>query len=191
MHRALRVIFALYFATHIPITLLIDAQAVLPPAWFPGFARQLVDYHVRTFHDPLMRAPQPGWFRALVACELGLQLPFFFVALRALAARDDGARDAMLVYGAHVATTMVPILGVLATDESAFPSERARLTLICIYSPYLLVPLLLVIVMMSDSRPFSDASPPMPLAKKKACAAQSPQTQSHSGADEDKQEEPR
>ena len=191
MHRALRVIFALYFATHIPITLLIDAQAVLPPAWFPGFARQLVDYHVRTFHDPLMRAPQPGWFRALVACELGLQLPFFFVALRALAARDDGARDAMLVYGAHVATTMVPILGVLATDESAFPSERARLTLICIYSPYLLVPLLLVIVMMSDLRPFSDASPPMPLAKKKACAAQSPQTQSHSGADEDKQEEPR
>ena len=109
MHRALRVIFALYFATHIPITLLVDAQAVLPPAWFPGFARRLVDYHVRTFHDPLMRAPQPGWFRALVACELGLQLPFFFVALRALAARDGA--------------TIPPTLHVLGRADGINPPE--------------------------------------------------------------------
>ena len=195
MHRALRVLFVLYFATHIPITLLVDAQAVLPPAWFPGFARRLVDYHVRTFHDPLMRAPQPGWFRALVACELGLQLPFFFVALRALAARDDGARDAMLVYGAHVATTMVPILGALATDNSAFPSELARLTLVGIYSPYLLVPLLLVGVMMGSARPLSDAPPPVSLAEKEAPAnAQGPRPQPQGRADvgdDVKQDEPR
>ena len=108
MRAAVRALLVAYFASHIPITLLIDAQAALPRSWFPAAARRLVDFHVATFHDPLMRAPPP-WFRAVVGCELALQLPFFFVALRALRARDDDARDAFLAYGAHVATTLVPI----------------------------------------------------------------------------------
>ena len=63
-----------YFALHIPTTLLIDAQCVLPPAWFPPQLQQLVEWHVATNHDPFIgvgaRAP---WFRGIVWAELLLQ----------------------------------------------------------------------------------------------------------------------
>ena len=48
---------------------------------------------------------------------------------------------------------MAPILGTFAAEQ--FPSERARWTLIAIYSPYLLVPLLLVAAMLRSAHPFA------------------------------------
>ena len=68
----------------------------------------------------------------MVWAELCLQLPFFFVAVKALYDRDEAAfRIPFVIYGAHTATTMIPILGEIGGST--------RLALI--YLPYLLFPL--------------------------------------------------
>ena len=132
-----RAVLLVFFATHIPITLLIDAQAALPASWFPTAVRDLVDWYASPegFNDSLMRYPRAPWFRSIVTCEVLLQVPFFFLALHGLwtakhrrcirpAAVDSAAlhsfvdlfevserlRAPALLYTAHVVTTMVPIL---------------------------------------------------------------------------------
>lgn len=125
-----RYAFLGYFGSHIPITLLIDAQAAIDQRRFPEFARALLDWHIRVNGDFLMGAP-PRWFRSVVWVELCLQLPFFFVAVKVLRDRDEAAfRIPFIVYGAHTATTMIPILGEIASTRLAL-----------IYLPYLLFPL--------------------------------------------------
>ena len=82
-----------------------------------------------------MGAP-PLWFRSVVWGEICLQLPFFFVAVKALYDRDEAAfRIPFVIYGAHAATTMIPILGEILGSAAA----PTRLPLI--YLPYLLFPL--------------------------------------------------
>ena len=95
-----RKVFLTYFVTHIPATMLIDAQVVLPPRVVPTFARNALRWHISTNNDVLM-AHQPAWLRSLVMCELVFQLPFFFVAISALRRRDEGAKGWLLAYGAH------------------------------------------------------------------------------------------
>lgn len=143
-----RISFIVFFATHIPITAFIDAQAFLPRSVFPSIAIDLVEWHCSAagFKDSLMRE-KPSWFRHIVLFEIMLQFPFFFVALAALLKRSNSVRLPALVYGSHVATTMIPILGHFSVvDPSLSPSERA--TLIAIYCPYLILPVWLVVAMM-------------------------------------------
>ena len=133
-----------YFASHIPITLLVDAQAVLPDVGvvYPAPVAELVRWYAAEFGDTLMAAPpvgQPPWFKAIVWVEVALQLPFFFWALYAWVRKDNRLRIPLLIYAAHVATTLVPILGVFATATHLQATQRA--TLIAIYAPYLLLPL--------------------------------------------------
>ena len=98
-----RYAFLGYFASHIPITLLIDSQAAIDHRHFPEFAQALLDWHIRVNGDNLMGAP-PSWFRSVIWAELCLQLPFFFVAVKALYDRDEAAfRIPFIVYGAHTA----------------------------------------------------------------------------------------
>ena len=161
-----RYAFLGYFASHIPITLLIDAQAAIDHRHFPEPAQALLDWYIRVNGDFLMvplrrpfmlsrprlnaiddahrrrraasgrrRSAQgapPLWFRSVVWGEICLQLPFFFVAVKALYDRDEAAfRIPFVIYGAHTATTRIPILGEIGGST--------RLTLI--YLPYLLFPL--------------------------------------------------
>ena len=78
----------------------------------------------------------PLWFRSVVWGEICLQLPFFFLAVKALYDRDEAAfRVPFVIYGAHTATTMIPILGEILGSATA----PTRLALI--YLPYLLFPL--------------------------------------------------
>ena len=58
----------------------------------------------------------------MVWAELCLQLPFFFVAVKALYDRDEAAfRIPFVIYGAHTATTMIPILGEICGSAAAPP----------------------------------------------------------------------
>ena len=138
-----RLAFLVFFLSHIPITMFIDAQAALPPACFPQVAIDLVAWYSSSaaFNDPLMR-DQPEWFRHVVCCEVALQLPFFFVAVALLWRRDNRLRVPGIMYGAHVATTMAPILGHFFFTPLVTEAQRAAL--VAVYSPYLLVPLWLV-----------------------------------------------
>ena len=137
-----------FFASHIPATLLVDAQALLPSCMFPGFARNMLSDFIARFNDPLMggalRAPPENvWFLSLIATELVLQLPFFFVALYAFLYRREWIRLPLVAYGGFVSATMVPILSELYFARSLNTSQRVAL--LGMYLPYLLVPAMFVV----------------------------------------------
>ena len=52
--RPVDVFFLSFFVTHIPTSLLVDAQCALPSTWFPKHATQLLEFHLETFKDPLV-----------------------------------------------------------------------------------------------------------------------------------------
>ncbi|NXH09478.1 SGMR2 protein, partial [Bucco capensis] len=147
-------LFALYFLSHIPITLLIDLQALLPAGLHPASLTELLQWYAATFRDPMMLQP-PEWFKAFIYCEAFLQLPFFPVA--AYAFFKGGCkwiRTPAIIYSTHVATTLFAILAHIlfhdfSSGEPAGPrSQQQRLTLLCVYLPYLLLPLLLLHTML-------------------------------------------
>jgi hypothetical protein len=131
-----------YFISHIPITLCIDGQAILPSigVTYPQALRDLLAYHVSMFQDPLMNPikGQPGWFKAIVLIEVLLQLPFFFVVVYAWLKRAEWIRIPLIIYGAHTATTLIPIYGAF---WEANISSSLKLQLFAIYAPYLVMPL--------------------------------------------------
>ena len=148
-----RTVVLVFLGTHIPATLMMDSQALLPPAVVPGFMRQLLDFHVRTNSDPLMADP-PAWFKSFILFELMFQLPFFFIGFKAFYERRNWIRMPGVVYGAHTATTLIPILAVILHPATAFPDEAARWRLFFIYLPYLLVPASMAYALGVDDKPF-------------------------------------
>ena len=65
----------LYFAHHIPTTLLIDAQCVLPAYIFPEAVRDLLAWHVNVNKDPFVGVDaRPPWFQGIVWAELLFQV---------------------------------------------------------------------------------------------------------------------
>ena len=121
-----------------------DAQAALDARLFPAPLKKLLAWYVRVCGDQLMGAP-PAWFRAIVWAELVLQLPFFFVAAAALHRRQDAQiRPFMLLYGAHTATTLLPILAAIFAEDDTQRTLPQRLLLAAIYFPFLAVPLAIV-----------------------------------------------
>lgn len=155
--RVLEIIFFFYFFTHIPITLFIDLQALLPADIYPQPAKDLLRWYAEEFKDPMVLDP-PVWFRSFIFCEALVQGPFFPVA--AYAFFKGGCkwiRTPAIVYSTHVATTLLPILAHILLYQ--FPTEphpgpqtpRERWLLVSIYAPYLLVPVLLLLTMLLSS----------------------------------------
>ncbi|CAB1348314.1 unnamed protein product [Coregonus sp. 'balchen'] len=122
--RILEIIFFFYFASHIPITLFIDLQALLPAQLYPQQLKDLLRWYGAEFRDPMMLDP-PTWFKTPA-----------------------------IVYSTHVATTLVPILAHILyypfpTEPHPGPqTQKERYTLAVIYAPYLLVPLMLLFTML-------------------------------------------
>lgn len=153
---ATRMAFLIFFCSHIPITIFIDSQALFPEWLFPTFLKDLIDFYAGFVQDPLMGRPSFGglWFQSLVACELQIQLFFFFVAIRQLllggsSSWPDWFRSACLVYGSHTCTSMVPILTVLLTNPESNVTQKCMA--LAVYLPYLLFPAwLLVLALASD-----------------------------------------
>lgn len=145
-----RLVLLGFFASHIIFTVCLDAQAVLPLHWFPDILLDLTAYEVHTFNDPLMgNARNLLWLQSLIVLELCFQLPFFFVAVYYLSSSSttqyypEGFRAACIAYGAHTATTLIPILTLFwSAKHVATFSERLLVT--GLYFPYLAIPLWLL-----------------------------------------------
>ena len=161
---AQRKAFLIFFASHIPITLFVDGQALLS-TFFPQFLRDLIEWYCDLFGDVLMRYPSPPWFKAVVASELILQVPFFFVACHMLTQRETTKLERYprwfqtlcIIYGSSVSTTLVPILPSFWTSDTMTPAQIAITT--AIYSPYLLFPLALLYLAARDD--FSEVFKPV------------------------------
>lgn len=83
--RPLDLIYFIYFASHIPVTLAIDLQVFFPPQWIPQVLKDALTFYIETYKDPFMGSSTPAyWFLSFVACELFIQLPFFFMACMSL-----------------------------------------------------------------------------------------------------------
>ncbi|KAG2483913.1 hypothetical protein HYH03_017234 [Edaphochlamys debaryana] len=143
-------LFLAFFVIHIPTTLLVDAQSVLPADWFPLWAREMLQWHIKTNGDHLV-ATNPVWFKSLICCELTFQLPFFFIATYAFITKANWIRIPCIIYGSHVATTVVPILGDFLFGPEAGPNKYV---LASINAPFLVIPLLLVIRMAMVEQPW-------------------------------------
>lgn len=148
--RCVEWLLGLYFVSHIPITMFIDLQALLPPELYPQEFSNLLRWYSKEFKDPLMQEP-PVWFKSFLFCELVFQLPFFPIAAYAFFKGScRWIRIPAIIYAVHTITTLIPILyTILFEDFSkaiAFKGQRPenfreRLTLVGVYAPYLIIPL--------------------------------------------------
>jgi hypothetical protein len=111
-----------------------------------------------------MAAPFAPWFKALICAELALQLPFFFAASYAFAKRRNWIRIPALIYGVHTATSLLPILAELATSPKV-PSDAARVQLLALYLPYLLLPLACAAWMAVSPKPFASRASAAPKSR--------------------------
>ena len=57
MNEIARWFYIVFFAIHIPTTLLVDSQALFPPALFPDFAKKTLQNFINDYKDPLVRYP--------------------------------------------------------------------------------------------------------------------------------------
>ncbi|XP_004593957.2 sigma intracellular receptor 2 [Ochotona princeps] len=154
VRRFLECLLGLYFVAHIPITLCLDLQMVLPRELFAVELRNLLQWYAREFKDPLLQDP-PEWFKSFVFCELVFQLPFFpFAAYAFFKGSCKWVRTPAIIYSAHTVTTVIPILATLLFDD--FPKGQGpgtfseKLILISVYLPYLLIPLVLLLFMLRN-----------------------------------------
>ena len=69
---------------------------------------------------------QPVWFKSLILFELLFQLPFFFVGYHAFYHGRNWVRIPGIAYGVHTATTLIPILAEILTDEDIPDRRSAR-----------------------------------------------------------------
>ena len=140
MTGATKMAMLIFFVSHVPITVLIDSQA-LGNTYHPPAAVALCKWYFTTIQDPLMRPPCPLWFRTMVSCECCIQLPFFIIAIRQLRSSKYNwwFPSLSLLYGAHVLTTMLPILAELWTSTE-IETIALKCILTCIYAPYAIFP---------------------------------------------------
>uniref|UniRef100_H2QCG8 Transmembrane protein 97 n=1 Tax=Pan troglodytes TaxID=9598 RepID=H2QCG8_PANTR len=159
--RCVEWLLGLYFLSHIPITLFVDLQAVLPRELYPVEFRNLLKWYAKEFKDPLLQEP-PAWFKSFLFCELVFQLPFFPIATYAfLKGSCKWIRTPAIIYSVHTMTTLIPILSTFLFEDfskaSGFKGQRPetlheRLTLVSVYAPYLLIPFVLLIFMLRKKK---------------------------------------
>jgi hypothetical protein len=146
---------------------LVDGQAFLPRRFYPQVLIDVVDWYANTFKDKLMTHPVLPWFSSIVALEVLFQLPFFFVAVRALLQHDGSThsdnnvisgsglfRSFCIIYASSTATTLVPILGCILSDDDTTMTEKG--VLLGFYLPYLVFPLWLVVIAVCENDVFGD-----------------------------------
>ncbi|XP_045381349.1 sigma intracellular receptor 2 isoform X2 [Lemur catta] len=153
--RCVELLLGVYFLSHIPITLFMDLQAVLPRELYPDELRNLLKWYAKEFKDPLLQDP-PVWFKSFLFCELVFQLPFFpFATYAFFKGSCKWIRTPAIIYSVHTMTTLLPILFTLLFEDfskaSGFKGPETlheRLTLVTVYVPYLLIPFILLLFML-------------------------------------------
>jgi hypothetical protein len=154
---ATRTAFLIFFISHVPITFLVDSQALLPSWLYPQAIRELLDFYVNFVNDPLMARPAFAgpWFQSFVVGELLFQLPFFCLAVRMMLSSTrttfwpDWFRTACIIYGTHTSTTLIPILAQVIFNPDSNTVEK--LMTVSVYLPYLIFPVWLTVLAVMDT----------------------------------------
>ncbi|KAJ3074907.1 Transmembrane protein 97 [Podochytrium sp. JEL0797] len=139
----------LFFALHIPITLLMGTQLALPDwtrANFPSSIVQAADDYARDTKDFLV-IQKPIWFVSTVWCELFVQLPFFVFLIYSLCVDSRRLRTAGIVYATHTCTCLVPILAELVGREGTGQTREQWVQSVVVYSVWFFVPVVILVAM--------------------------------------------
>mmetsp|Transcript_7955 Transcript_7955/g.13204 ORF Transcript_7955/g.13204 Transcript_7955/m.13204 type:complete len:161 (+) Transcript_7955:92-574(+) len=150
MNSLLRGIFLVYFATHIPITLSLDLQVILGD-YYPEAFQNLFSWYCTTYNDQIL-GTKPIWLKSFIWAEFLFQTPFFFVATYAFYNKCNWIRIPSIMYGSHVATTVWALLAEFIYADNI--STQEKMVLFSFYSPYLVVPVLLMLYMGFNPQPF-------------------------------------
>ncbi|KAJ3297046.1 Transmembrane protein 97 [Rhizoclosmatium sp. JEL0117] len=138
-----------FFALHIPITLISGTQLILPK-WtkenFPDFALNAVSDYIRDTNDVLV-IKRPLWFISTCWAEFFVQLPFYIYLIYALIADSKHVRTAGIIYATHTCTCLVPILYEMVLDDSGMQTPEQKWNTIGIYSVWFLMPLFILVSM--------------------------------------------
>ncbi|KAJ1435283.1 transmembrane protein 6/97 [Ochromonadaceae sp. CCMP2298] len=154
MNPILRVVFIIYFVTHIPITLTLDLQVIFGK-YYPEALQQLFSWYCTTHNDQILLL-KPVWLKSFIWAECLFQLPFFFAASYALIYKKNWIRIPSIIYGAHVATTVWALLAEFVYHDNILPQQK--LVLFSFYAPYFVIPALLMLYMAAYRKPFGEKS---------------------------------
>eukprot|EP01119_Soliformovum_irregulare_P004106 TRINITY_DN15113_c0_g1_i1.p1 TRINITY_DN15113_c0_g1~~TRINITY_DN15113_c0_g1_i1.p1 ORF type:complete len:167 (-),score=8.41 TRINITY_DN15113_c0_g1_i1:49-549(-) len=146
-----------YCILHVFISLFCDAQAIAPASWYPHQVRSVVhDWYVPLFKDPFMSTPTP-WFQSLIWAEMTVQSAYIIAGIYAFSTHKNWIRMPSILYGVHVATTMLPIFGEIFFGKNRLLTWGDKAQIAALYSPYFFIPLYLVYFMIQHERPFPHA----------------------------------
>ncbi|KAM0748075.1 hypothetical protein T439DRAFT_328062 [Meredithblackwellia eburnea MCA 4105] len=131
--------FYYYLLVHIPITLLIDGQAIFcSKSIYPSFLRPIYDFASKD--DPLLQNNLVPWFQTFIVLEMVFQLPVFVIGAIGLKKRSPKIYPLLTIYGTSCATTTLACLSTVIFDPR--PSVQSQLPkLLGSYVPFLLIPL--------------------------------------------------
>eukprot|EP00069_Balaena_mysticetus_P012017 bmy_21526T0 len=149
-------LMGLYFLSHVPITLLVDLQAVLPRDLYPVELRNLQEWYTEESKDPLLHNP-PVWFKSFLFRELVFQLPFFLIPTYVFF--KVWIRTPAIIYSVHTMTTLIPILSTFLLQDfskaSCFRGQgpktfHEQLFHVSVCITYLLIPIILLLFMLRN-----------------------------------------
>lgn len=148
-------LLGLYLRPHVPITLLLDLQVVLPCKLYPIEFRNLFTWHPKDFKDPLLQMP-PTWFKPF--SQALFQLPCFpSVACAFVKGGCKWTSTPAIFYSVHTVTILIPVLSIFLSEDfskaNGFKGPgpqtfRVWLILISIYAPYFFIPGMLLLFML-------------------------------------------
>ncbi|KAJ3162426.1 hypothetical protein HDU86_004907 [Geranomyces michiganensis] len=144
----------LFYATHVPSTLLLSLQNFIPPTIVPTALQSVLAHWVALSGDPILApivshsskenivlhdATQRTWVSAILAAECTVGVLGLLWILRK-GVDNPRTYPAQIAHAAHTATTTGILLADLyATQPSRTAQQNA--ILFCAYAPYFFVPL--------------------------------------------------
>ncbi|KAI9359665.1 hypothetical protein DFJ73DRAFT_957453 [Zopfochytrium polystomum] len=148
LSRPLDLFFVVFFLLHIPTTLLIGTQSLVPASAVPAPLRDAVKSWAATSGDPWLariaaEQPLPAWWIATVAVELAFQLPWFFWFIYVAVVDSPALPTGSIIYAVQCMTSMVPILSEIVFAHPELTATQRR-TVFGAYFPYFIVPALLL-----------------------------------------------
>ena len=146
-----RTVVLVFLGTHMPATLMMDSQALLPSAIVPGFDKN------RCWISTCGQTPIRSWrihrrFKSFILFELLFQLPFFFIDSKPSTSGGTGSGYRASSTGRtrrrHSSQSWLRFyIRIVFPDEAAWK-------LMSIYTPYLLVPASMAYALGVDDKPF-------------------------------------
>lgn len=135
-----------YLLVHIPVSILVDSNLIVPRQYQWGPSLALFDWHKQTNHDFLLDQ-LPLWLQVFGAIELLFQTPLFVYCLYAIwSNRSRRHWPWLAVYGFNAfLTTLVCLVYVVVEGPLNGLLKMQCILLLGIYIPYCLIPLWMMV----------------------------------------------